>query len=288
MERWPNFFIVGAPRAGTTSLWEYLKNTKGVYMSPIKQPKYFSVSVNDKIPLQRPIRKKQDYLKLFKDVKDEVAIGESTPSYLWDPQTPKLIHSVVPDAKIIMILRDPVERAFSHYLLTFGFGMEQSSFSDAIQKALKAPPDYSGRIIVAGFYSESIKRYLKYFTREQIKIIIFEEFIKDTISTVKDILEFLGVKAEVPEGIEKIHNPYTESNNPLITTLKRSNTARQLAKNFLPRMAGRKIKKFFDKEVPKPKFLEKDRTFLEKLYYNDVKELEKIIGRTVPWHIYKN
>ena len=213
MYKWPNFFIVGAPRAGTTSLYEYLKDIDGIYMSTIKQPNYFSVSVSDKILLQRPFRKKNEYLKLFQDVKDEVAIGEATPSYLWDPQSPKLIHQVIPDAKIIIILRDPIERAFSHYLLTVRFGQETGTFSDAIKKALKAKPDFSGAIIEAGFYGQQVTRYLECFEKKKIKIIIFEEFIKNIKSTMKEILEFLEVSVPITDSFKKIHNQYTVPTN---------------------------------------------------------------------------
>lgn len=285
MYKWPNFFIVGAPRAGTTSLYEYLKDIDGIYMSTIKQPNYFSVSVSDKILLQRPFRKKNEYLKLFQDVKDEVAIGEATPSYLWDPQSPKLIHQVIPNAKIIMILRDPVERAFSHYLLTVGFGQETGTFSDAIKKALKAKPDFSGAIIEAGFYGQQITRYLEYFEKKKIKIIIFEEFIKNINSTMKEILEFLEVSAPITDSFKKIHNQYTVPTNKFTAFLIRNRAVRHIAKNLLPREGGRKLKKFFDKEGNKPELSENDKKFLQELYHDDVLHLEKILNRKLPWNI---
>ena len=103
MERWPNFFIVGAPRCGTTSLYEYLNHTPGIFMSKVKEPNYFSVSVTPKIKLSQLIQDKKQYLSLFKDVKDEIAIGEASVPYLWDPKAPLLIHEAIPDARIIMI-----------------------------------------------------------------------------------------------------------------------------------------------------------------------------------------
>ena len=151
-------------------------------MSPIKEPNYFCVSVNPNIKLSQMFRDKKKYLNLFKNVKDEIAIGEASVPYLWDPKAPLLIHEAVPDARIIMILRDPVERALSHYLLLAGLGSENLSFSDAIRKAIKAKPDYSGRIIETGLYFEQVKRYEKIFGLDQIKIIIFEEFVAERLS----------------------------------------------------------------------------------------------------------
>jgi len=101
-EQWPNFFIVGAPRCGTSSLYDYLKHTKGIFMSTREEPNYFSVTVNPDLIFLGKITDKKEYLNLFNDVKDEIAIGEASPSYLWDPQAPKLIHDVL----IIIFLCD--------------------------------------------------------------------------------------------------------------------------------------------------------------------------------------
>ena len=286
MKKWPNFFIVGAPRAGTTSLYEYLSDIDGIYMSPIKQPHFFSVSVDEKILLQRPFRKENEYLKLFENVKNETAIGEATPVYLWDPEAPKLIKEKVPDAKIIIILRDPVERAFSHYLLTVGFGQESQSFSNAIQKALNAKPDYSGGILESGFYGEQILRYMKFFDKNQIKIIIFEEFIKDTKSHMKEILDFLNVPAPLPENFKRIHNKFTVPKNKLVKLLIQNASIRHLVKNFLPRESGRQIKKLLDKEGNKPTMKLEDKIFLQKLYLEDSKKLEKLLNKKLPWNIH--
>ena len=115
-EIWPNFFIVGAPRSGTTFLYHYLNQISGIFMCPVKEPNYFAASINPKRKLIKPIRSKEKYLKLFENVENETAIGEASPTYLWDPQAPKLIHEKIPNAKFIFILRNPIERAFSHYL----------------------------------------------------------------------------------------------------------------------------------------------------------------------------
>jgi len=139
MERWPNFFIVGAPRSGSTSLYEYLRNTKGVYMPLNKEPHYFH---NDSFPPENSptnpspiIREKKKYLQLFNGVKDEKAIGEGSTTYFWYTDSSKLIHDKIPDAKIIILLRDPVERAFSHFLWNSRF--IETSFHEIISKELK-------------------------------------------------------------------------------------------------------------------------------------------------------
>jgi len=99
MEHWPNFFIVGAPRAGTTSLYEFLKRTKGVFMPSYKEPHYFSVTIDRSLINRKPIRDKKKYLQLFKKVNNEKAVGEASTSYLWDTEAPKLIYKKKPKLK---------------------------------------------------------------------------------------------------------------------------------------------------------------------------------------------
>ena len=109
---WPNFFIVGAAKAGTTSLYQYLKQIPGIYMSPVKEPHYFSRRVIPDDHHYRPIRDKEKYLSLFKKVNNEKVVGEASPTYLRDPEAPRLIHQVSPNARILISLRDPIERPF--------------------------------------------------------------------------------------------------------------------------------------------------------------------------------
>ena len=129
-EKWPNFFIVGTAKAGTTSLYEYLKQVPMIFMSSRKEPYFF---VNDVLnrDSSNPIRNRREYLNLFKNARNEVAIGESS-LYLWYPESAELIHKEVPDARIIIILRNPIERAYSHYLMLMRGGEEKMSFHEAL------------------------------------------------------------------------------------------------------------------------------------------------------------
>jgi len=127
MEKWPNFFIVGAAKAGTSSLFRYLKEIPGIYMPEFKEPHFFAPNP-PKYDNYKPMQDKTKYLDLFKESTSEKMIGEASASYLRNPESPKLIHSTIPDAKIIISLRDPVERAFSHYLYKIRFNNETLSF----------------------------------------------------------------------------------------------------------------------------------------------------------------
>src|SRR5262245_21444242 len=116
--QWPNFFIAGAPRCGTSSLHAYLQAIPGIFMSRIKEPNYFSRAViGEQAPMVKPIRDERQYLRLFDGAGGAQVIGEATPFYLEDPAAPALISQAVPHAKVIVSLRDPVERLYSHYLM---------------------------------------------------------------------------------------------------------------------------------------------------------------------------
>jgi len=282
---WPNFFIVGAPRCATTTLYEYLNQTPDVFMSPIKEPNFFSVSINPKIKLANMIRDKQKYLNLFKNVTNERAIGEASPTYLWDPKTPELIHKTIPDARIIMILRNPVERAFSHYLLLVSLGAETSSFFESLKKSLDAYQDYSGRILESGLYYEQVKRYYEIFDPSKIKVLIFEEFISDTQNKVKEVLDFLEVPSNPPNSITEVHNAFKLPRGKLATTIISNRPFRRMVKGLISENAKPLIKKIFTKESPKPILSPDERKFLNKYYAKDVKKLQDYLQRPLPWKI---
>ena len=125
----PNFFIVGAPRAGTTSLYRYLRRHPQVFMPAVKEPHFFA-NINPD-PDQRhlfPAMDEGQYVRLFRGALHYRAIGEASPSYLVTKGAAERIKARVPNAKIIMLLRDPTERAFSHYLMDIRDGLQSLPF----------------------------------------------------------------------------------------------------------------------------------------------------------------
>ncbi|WP_353686678.1 sulfotransferase [Thermodesulfovibrio sp. 3462-1] len=200
----PNFFIVGAQKAGTTSLYEYLKEHPEIYMSPVKEPHYFAKDLdyeNMRRDMKRTtifIRTLEEYLELFNGVKNEKAIGEASPSYLYSKVAAYEIKKFNPDAKVIMILRDPVERAYSHYLMNLRDGLtSEKDFIKEVLSDLKKPKKgwgISHLYIELGLYYEQVKRYLDTFPKDNVKILLYEDFKLNTYEVIKDIFSFLGVE----------------------------------------------------------------------------------------------
>jgi hypothetical protein len=294
-KKWPNFFIVGAAKAGTTSLHEYLKSVPGIYMSDYKEPHYFAPNVvPDKY--YRKIQNKEEYVELFKNVKNETAIGESSVSYLWDKESPNLIKNASPNAKIIIILRNPIERAYSHYLHHSRVGYDTLDFYKAIYRDYQRKsrlwqiPDV---YVDQGLYYHQVRRFLETFPPENIKILVFEEFIKDPIKVVKDLLKFLNVDAEIPPTVGKLHNPSYVPRSSLSPRIMRfltmlgnkNNASFTLTHNIVPVDSTLKvlIPILWKRSSAKQKIPEEAYRFLYGIYKDDVKHLESLISRSLPW-----
>lgn len=298
---WPNLFIVGAPRAGTTSLFQYLKEIPQIFTPHEKEPNFFNsytVRDNGTIFLQ-PIRDKDSYLKLFENATDKMYLCESTTHYLFDPECPKLIHNVSPNSKIIITLRDPVEREYSHYKLIFRRTQVEKidyddSFLQEIKKQMKEKNNSwePGLRLETGLYTQNIKRYLEIFGKENVKILIFENWINDTKTMMKEILQFLKINY----NLEKFHGEIYYSTNSL--RVPRSNASRyflqtksrnKIIKKIIPRsILYYVLDNFFTKKTLYPKLDSQSRKILIDFYRDDVKDLEKFLGYKLPWHNFHN
>ena len=290
MERWPNFFIVGAPKAGTTSLYRYLQQHPQIYFPEKKEPHYFSYTIIPDDHFRKPIRDKKKYLKLFENAKDEKIIGESSTSYLADPKAADLIHEVSPNARILISLRDPVERIFSTYLMLKRLYKIKSSFNEQIQKEYNQNEfSVSDLKLKRGLYSKHVKRYFDIFDSKQIKIIIFEEWIKNPKSIVEEILKFLDLKILLGDFEEKIYNPFVISRGRLLTKIRTNDHLSKVTKRILPQPTRTFLRNnFFIKDGVKPKMEKEERDFLINFYRDDVNKLQTLLGRKLPWVNFQN
>ncbi|MBZ5609092.1 MAG: sulfotransferase domain-containing protein [Acidobacteriia bacterium] len=231
----PNFFIVGAPKAGTTSLYHYLDQHPQVYMSPIKEPNYFASEVRaenfdaehqERIArdleeqrryLEGPMSEKRfgalglewdDYLKLFRNARDEKAIGEASVCYLWSESAAANIFQKIPDARILMILRDPAERAFSQYMQWVTKGVIRHSFREQVDQSLRNSGgkfELMHPFLEMGLYHEQVKRYLDLFPLENVRILFYDDYRDDAPGVIADVLRFLGVDAEFAPDMSRRH-----------------------------------------------------------------------------------
>ena len=199
--RRPNFFIVGAARCGTTSLYEYLWQHPEVHVSLHKEPHFFG---RDLTRLAGAIRDEALYLELFADAGDRPRVGEASVWYLLSKQAAREIHAFAPDAKILVLLREPVQMAYSLYALYSRSGNEDLPTFEA---ALAAEPERrQGRALAPGTYfpegliytdvvrhAAKLERYFDVFGRDNVEVILFDDLVGDTPGAYRRALEFLGI-----------------------------------------------------------------------------------------------
>jgi len=283
----PNFFIVGAPKSGTTNISYYLIQHTQVFMPENLEPYYFARLDIPQNYEREIISDEKKYLNLFKNAKNCKAIGESSPVYLYCPHSALEIKNRFPNSKIIISLRNPIEIAYSEYfsLKFMGFDKNRSfnELLDASKEQLDQNEFHIDSLLEAGFYSKHIKRFQKIFSKNQIKIIIFEEYIKNTIPTINSILSFLDIDKSIafktaPKGAYKVPRNFASQK------LMNNSTFRKTAKFIIPTVARQKIgERFLVKESSRPVLKQNERQRLKEIYQDDVENLAKLLGRSLPW-----
>lgn len=209
----PNFFIIGAPKSGTTALSEYLRLHPNVFFSQPKEPDYFATDFKERV-----ITSESDYLRLFKDVDSSchLAIGEGSVVYMFSKVAVSNILQFQPNAKFIVMLRNPADLVVSLHAQVLVQGNEDiSSFLDA----WNAEADrHKGKRIPAGcrnpqwlYYSEwgklgtQLKRALEIAPRGRLKVVLFDDFIHNPRSIYQEVLEFLGLPDDGRAQFSKIN-----------------------------------------------------------------------------------
>ena len=215
----PNFLVIGAAKAGTTSVYEYLKQHPQIWMSPLKETNFFALegeTLNFRGPGDQDyinrfsITKIEDYINLFQGVSNQIAIGEASPLYLYSPKAPERIRHYTPDTKIIIILRNPVDRAYSSFLHLIRDGREQiRNFAQALQEEeerIRSNWEHIWHYKQLGFYYVQLNRYFNTFYKQQIRVYLFEDLMTNPIFRLEDIFKFIGVNEEVIPDISVKHN----------------------------------------------------------------------------------
>ncbi len=191
----PNFIVVGAAKAGSTSLYHWLKQHPDVFMPEWKEPCYF---VNN-----YGVREWAEYVSLFQPGKGKKAIGEASATYLANPISPQWIYEKLGDVKIVIVLRSPADRSFSLYRHGLQYGYETiPTFEEALTEEesrlqsdtfIEKNPHYylDYAYFNSGLYYEQVKRYLDVFS--QVKIYLFEDLVGSPKQTYRDLCLFLGI-----------------------------------------------------------------------------------------------
>ena len=305
----PNFFVIGAAKCGTTTLYDFLEQHSEVYMSPIKEPHFFcsdirienfsdeykkyvySRGINIQDYVAGDMSKKYwewyvddftTYLKLFKNVTNQKAIGEISNGYLFSTVSANEIKDKYPEAKIVMILRNPVSRAYSHYLANVRDGRTTLSFRDELEADLKKSNKgwcKSHNYVEMGMYYQQVKRFMDAFPNNQILIFLNDDLKTDANAVGKKLFDYIGVDANASINYSNKQNEAKMPKWPrLIKFITQTGLKRKLSR-ALPSRIQTNVKPFFFKEGKIPNMSEEDKQWLITLFKDDIQKTQVLINR---------
>jgi hypothetical protein len=221
-QRKANFFLVGAPKAGTTSVDRVLRDHPEVFLSPIKEPCHFCPDVNARIAsvLNRKdridlpaylasgrreivhlchVRSAVDYARLFERACGQPVLGECSTYYLSSTVAPANIHAYNPDARILVLLRDPLDRIRSHYTMDLSLGLAHGPLPALVEEELALGKDANWGncryYVGASRYASQLKAYHRYFPPQQVCVLSFEDLVRDGDTQLRRLFAFLGITA---------------------------------------------------------------------------------------------
>ena len=281
--RWPDFFLVGAAKAGTTSLHRSLKSHPSVFLPDLKEPHYFAnlALSADERRFFRVVASERDYLRLFARADRGALLGEASTSYLCSPQAAGAIAQVRPDAKIIAVLREPAERAYSHYLNDVREGVESRSFAQAIADALTHGESWPALYFEGGRYADALERWLACFP-DGVLVLFFDELVADYPACLRAIARFLGID---PAGftpgtvVDNRHSRPWRLAAPILGNVR----VRGYARYLLPQSMRSRLKRLVLVAGEKPPLDAATDAALRDVYAGEVERLEALLGRPVPW-----
>ncbi len=255
----PNYLIIGAPRCGTTWLARNLRTHPQIFMPNVKELHFFDQNYDKGIDW---------YENFFLDC-NHIAVGEATPAYLYYKNIPELIHRHLPDCKLIVSLRDPVGRAYSHYWYRMSEIKKQNnniSFEDYIEN--------NERLIEEGLYGENLSRYYQLFPKDKLLVLFYEDIKINPKEYLNSVFKFLGVDTDFESTyVDKVVNSSASRSRSTVM----HSLSRKLSKLQLHNLSNL-TDKLFSKDIP-PISPEVRKTLIDQYYIDDINKLEKLINQ---------
>jgi sulfotransferase family protein len=297
----PNLFIVGAPKSGTTSLYEYLKGHPQAFLPEVKEPCYFAADLAfDKSGGFMRYGVDEDlYYALFAGAGDAKAVGEGSTRYLYSRDAPALIHSVAPGARIVAMLRNPVDMIHSLHAHKLAAGTEDiADFEQALaaendrRAGLRIPPQSNPKLATyrdRALFGKQLEHWLATFDRDQVRVIVFEDMVADPARHFEELLEFLGIDADYRPASFAAHNVAHGARSPLARRMLGSRPAQWMAWRLLPRIVGdvrarEWVRRFSQsglrrRKAPRTSISPELRRRLQDEFRPDVQRLSGLLGR---------
>jgi hypothetical protein len=285
----PNFIVIGAAKAGTTALYWYLAEHPQVFMSPVKETNYFAYNLDESGQLlygdpnihRFPIRTLSEYEDLFADAGDAQAVGEASPLYLESPEAAARIARLIPEARIICGIRQPVDRAYSDYqmyLRNRSRWLEPTR--DFSATALWARPD--SHWMQLGRYYAQLARYYEVFPRHQIHVFLFDDMKRDALRTTQEIYRFVGVDPGFRPDLETPHNIGGVPANMLLERLVTNKMLRSMMAPLMSLRAANWVRKLRTRNMKQaPRLPAELRKELTSYFQDDVLKTSELIGKNL-------
>jgi L-malate glycosyltransferase len=296
---WPNFFLIGAPKAGTTAIVDALEQHPYVYPAPVKEPNFFNpdIWVEDILPPPKPgqdrannkqffavIRDEATYLSLYENAADYMFTGDYSVNYLRSQLAPHGIHKSVGDAKIIVVLRNPAERAYSHYLMDCSIGRVHEAFSSVIDKHIRdraIPGLQYDNYIQCGLYAEHIETYLGLFGKENVLILLYDDLTDDFIGCMEKIVQHIGLPRKNFDFQKVVSNVARVAKIPTMNYLIYQSGLKTLIIRYMPQIIKNLGSKIYYEEAGHEKVEPRDRLKLIDVHRSDIQRTAKIISRNL-------
>lgn len=282
----PNFFILGAPRAATTFLYRALLQHPHIFLSRIKEPSFFSEDARQPSwytprASQKRITTWEEYLALFAGAAGFPARGEASTVYLADPHAAKRIKTRLAEpARFIAVLRNPVERAYSHYVYHRMLNVEpEPEFEGALRDECRRQQHHwnmQWRYRETGLYAHHLQHYWDVFDSHQFLVLLHEDF-QHPEQVFARVLTFLGVEEHVLPTDDKVNQSGTSRGSLASWLLQSKNPVKLIARRIMPAPVRRHMRqRLTQAPPPMPPAV---RQQLVSYYRPDIEQLERLIGR---------
>lgn len=301
----PDFLILGAARSGTTALHAHLEQHPSLFLSPIKEPHFFAygeASFHFKGPGDAEAVSSSlsfsEYKRLFANAGEKQLCGEASASSLYVARAVDRIEKYTPQARMIVILRNPVDRAYSNYLLFVRDGREPcKSFREALELEsvrIRQGWEHGWHYKQLGFYHEQLQRFYNRFDSDQIYTCLFDDFSTDPVALVQDIFSFLKVDDRFTPDTSTPHNRSGHPQSKLLHWILHSSGIGASIRSVLPdqltetighharpaiRWIRRLKKHLISRNLDRPPMPPAMRQHLQSLYREDILRLQDLIDR---------
>lgn len=299
----PNFFLIGAAKCGTTSVAGYLDQHPEVFVSKPKEPNFFSFEPNSKpsccgpvdeevlyeLLLKYSVTSPEAYAALYSAAEGTPAIGEASVRYLYESQTAARIAEYSPTAKLIVMLRDPVDRLHSHYHMNVRQHIEPLTLANAIEaedERVEQGWGWDWHYRRVGCYAGQLRAYYQHFDPAQFLVLFQGDLQRDPRATLRACFEHLEVNTDfTPDFSRRALVGHTPRWRGLRNIIRNENMVKTVAKKIVPQSIRKSFVTWSEQKNRQsiPVLEPRLRSKLEAYFFEDRQQLEELLGRKVPW-----